>query len=397
MIPSLLLGQFIPVGYDTTSIAQEIVVDGNICYSGTSIQKDITSKFIWGGFISEDIKDASFNKHRAVNRLGGVLSGQIEYRNFNKRLIKSKNWGYLIKGGYDVFMGALYSKDLFGLSFYGNDRYKGSTIDMSGTDFTSMSFQKVGFGLIDARSKSNVSFNIYNVSNRISVDVRDAELFQNELGDQVELSMDGEVELKNNKKFNQGIGFGFDLDFTLPISYGDNKKAFVRMEAKNIGFAYLYEKQKRYVLDTTIQFSGFEFDQVIGENSIFADSVSLLDSIGVKSTDVNRTVLLPGFIQIGKIVDEMSNRKIQSFFGIRMYPTLIYSPFVYAGIHYNPVKWVQVGANLSYGGFAQLQGGIYTNWQVGNYSIGIGTENVIGLVSRKANGESLYFKLRCAI
>ena len=390
--------QLLPEYYDTLEVSHEVIVNGGVDYYGSSIEKDITSKFIRGGLISNDIKDNSLSKHGAINRLGGVGIANVEYRNFKKKIFKKKNWGFLVKGGYNAFFGLLYSKDLFGLAMYGNEKYRGELINMSGANMSFMAYQKVGFGLIDAKSKSNVSFNVYNISKSMSARFRTLEMSQDLLGDNLEISMDGEVELSEGKQFNQGIGFGVDLDFKIPINWGkNNNTSFIQFQAQNIGFAYMYEKQKVYSIDTSFTFSGFEFSQLIGDNAFFSDSLSFLDSLGISSRDKNSFSMLPGFVQVGKIVDEHSLRKVQSFFGLRLYPTLIYSPFIYAGVDYQPIDWINIGVNASYGGFGKFKAGLYSSVKFKDYSIGIATENVVGFFSKKASGESLFIKLRWQI
>ena len=394
---STAYGQLIPLGYDTLTLKHEIIVEGGIDYASSAIQKDISGKFLYGGYIDNTIKDNSYDRHGAVNRVGAYGGVNLEYRNYTKRLLKNKNWGYLIKAGADVFGGGVYSKDLFGLAFYGNDRYKGETIDFSGTNFSFMSYQKLGFGMIDLKSKSAVSINLYNINSRVNASFRTGEITQDANGDQIELVLDGEVELANNLKFNQGIGLGFDIDFKIPISIFKDQISYIQFQAKNVGVAYMYEKQKVYSIDTTLSFSGFEFDQLMGDNSILSDSLSILDSLGVNSEEKNRTVLLPGYLQVGKIVNLNNAKKLQSFFGIRLYPTLIFSPYIYAGAHYSPTKTVGLGLNVGYGGFGKFRAGIYSNFTFGNYSVGLASENFLGFVTKKASGQSLFIRLRCAI
>jgi len=393
-----LRAQLLPIYYDTTSIKQEIILDAGGDYYGSAIQRELTSKFIRGGFITNGIKDNSFNRHSGVNRFGGVGLGTIEYRNFNKKLIKSKDWGFVVKAGYNTFFGAIYSKDIFGLMMYGNDIYRGETIDGSGTNITAISYQKVGFGMIDAKSKSSITFNVYNVNSRFKANFRDFQMTQDLNGDSIQVILDGAIEVGNNRNFNQGIGFGFDLDFKIPFEWGKkNNTSYIQFQVQNLGFAYMYEKQKVYEFDTSYVFSGLRWDQITGDQSLFSDSTSVLDSLGIHSREKNRTTLLPGFIQIGKIVDELSDRKIQSFYGIRMYPTVIYSPFIYAGLDYRPLKWLRIGANASYGGFGKFKAGLYASTRLKNYSIGLATENVVGFVTKKSSGQSLFIKLRWQI
>ena len=390
-------GQILPEYYDTLERNQEFILTGNIEYSGTAVQKAVVSKFYRGGLIDDAIKSASFDRHKGVNRFGFDATSELTYINYQKKIFKKKSWGFLVKAGYSMFGGTVYSKDLFGLAFYGNKNYVGDTMQMSGTDLTMMAFQKVGFGLIDPKSKSSITLNVYNVSNRLSGDFRTLEIEQPASGDEVNLTMDGEVSMRNNLNFIQGIGAGIDVDYRLPIDWGENNTAFIQFKANNIGVAYLNQAQKEYSFDTTFSYTGFRFEQILGDNAIFNDSIDVLDTLGIKSGNKHRTVLLPGYIQVSKIVSVNPDKKLQSFFGIRMYPTLIYTPYLFAGMDYAPIEGLHFGVNLSYGGFARFKGGLYASYRKGKLNFGLGTDNAVGLFSSRANGESVYLRVGCVI
>lgn len=388
--------QLLPIQYDTLPHSQEIIVSSGLSYAGSAMQNQLYSKFIFGGLISSDIKDASDTRHKGLNRVGGVFSGDVEYRNYNIKPFKKRDWGMVFKAGANAFGGGIYSDDAFGLIFYGNDRYVGETMEMSGLDMTLASVQKIGVGLIDNKTKSNVSVNFYNMNNYMSGSFRDFEITQSEDGQDITLVMDGELMMRNSNSFSQGVGLGVDVDFKLPVAWGKDQEAYIQILAKNIGMAYLFEGQKYYRIDTTIQFSGLEFEDVIGDNAIIVDSIDVLASLGVSSEIRKKAVLLPGFIQVGKIVDQHSPKKLQSFFGIRLYPSIIYSPYAFAGLQYKTTDWLSLGANIGYGGFTNFRGGLYANMNFEKISVGLATENIIGLVSKKGSGQSLYIRLRCA-
>lgn len=388
--------QLLPIQYDTLPRSQEIIVSGGVDYAGSALQNQLFSKFLFGGLISSDIKDASDARHKGLNRVGGYFSSEVEYRNYDIKLFKKRNWGMTFKAGTMAFGGGIYSDDAYGLVFYGNDRYVGDTMEMSGMDLTFSSVQKIGVGFIDNVSKSSMSFNLYNMNNYMSGSFRDFEIAQSTDGQDVTLTMDGELSMRESQSFSQGLGIGMDVDFKLPVAWGQNQEAYIQILAKNIGMAYLYEPQKYYRIDTVIEFSGVEFEDVIGDNAIVVDSIDVLASLGVSSENRKRAVLLPGFIQVGKIVDRHSQKKLQSFFGVRLFPSIIYSPYAYAGLHYKTTDWLSLGANLGYGGFTNFRGGFYANADFDNISVGLATENIVGLVSKKGSGQSLFIRFRCA-
>jgi len=208
------------------------------------------------------------------------------------------------------------------------------------------------------------------------------------------VTMDGSFERTQSANFNQGLGLGFDADFKAPISWGEGT-AYLQFQARNLGVAHLYVPQQRYSVDTTLTYSGFTVDQIVGDNAIHFDSLRVLDTLGIQSTEVNRTVVLPGYIQIGKIVDVHTSKRLQSFFGFRLHPTRMYNPYIYAGMDIKTTDWLSLGVNAGYGGFHGLRGGLYAHARTKLISVGLGTENILGAISKMGSGQSLYLRLRC--
>lgn len=383
--------------FDSVEYKQEIFVNGVANYSAWSIEKELLSKFYRGGVIDEAMKDASYEKHMAINRLGLAAGADLVYRNYQVKLFKNKNWGIQGVLGYQNFVGALYSKDLFGLAMYGNERYLGDTLEMSGTNMTMLSYQKLGFGFVDSKNKSSVNINLYNISERLSGDFRDFDLIQDDEGAILNMTMDGEFERTQSNNFNQGLGLGVDMDFRFEVGWYKNRTAHIQFIAKDVGFAYMNSRQLQYSFDTTINYTGLRFDDVFGDNAILNEDLDVLDTLGIKTSNVNSFLMMPGMIQLSKMVDENSDQKLQSFFGARMYATLLYSPYVFAGADYKANDWFNAGLSVSYGGFSKFKTGVYTNFDFNKIQFGMGTDNLIGLMAKRGNGESIYIRLRCKI
>jgi hypothetical protein len=143
---------------DTTRLSNEILFYGQGEYAASAIQRQLSSALLFGGDITAEMKDRSFNRHKSVNRIGGELSGELEYRNYNDSVFRP-HLGWLIKVGTANYASAAYSTDLFGLGFYGNEQYLGSSVEFSGTKFQYAGWLKAGIGLVDKATKSSVSLN----------------------------------------------------------------------------------------------------------------------------------------------------------------------------------------------------------------------------------------------
>lgn len=384
---------FMPIQQDTSLHSFEAIGYGIADYGSTSIQNAFSQKLIFGGGINDEVKSSSFEKHDPINRFGVDLQAELEFRNYKSEKIGKGKYGWLVKGGYYNFAGLLYSQDLFGLAFYGNQRYLGESVDFSGTRASGWSYQKVGFGLVDKKTKSNISLNLYSVSAFGNANIRNGQLFQSIEGDSLNITYDGYAEYMRGSKMNRGWGLGIDADIRIPVQIVKDQTSYIQFLVKNFGVAYL-PNITRYQADSTFTFEGLTFDQIFGDASIIDSTFSMLDTLNIKSETYSSIRFLPAFLQVGKIVDHQSTRKVQSFFGIRMYPSLVLVPQVFAGIHYHPLKWLSVGANTAFGGYTKFRFGIYTSFEIKQFNFGIATENIVGAVSLSGNGLSLVTRLR---
>lgn len=388
--------QLLPVQHDTSDIEQEFILNGVFDYSATSIRNDLSRKLLLGGYISNEIKDRSFNDHSGINRFGGDASAEVEYRNYKTNLFGNGKYGFTVKGGYYNYLSVLYSKDLFGLTFYGNERYLGQEIDFSGSRFTAMFFQKIGFGLVDKRSRSSLSLNYYSISNYAEAQVRDGHLYQNDGADTVALTADGVLDQSKGSGYFKGHGVGIDADIRFPVSFREGKTSYIQILVKNAGVAFLTEEVQRYKADTTFTYTGFTFDQIYGDNAIVND-INVLDTLGFDSLTVTKYRVLPGFIQAGKIIDDMDTAKFQGYYGIRMYTALSYAPMVFAGVQMRTTDWLDIGLNAGYGGFTLFRAGLYLQFNFKGFAAGVATEDLYGIISKNGKGASVVARLRYRI
>lgn len=387
----------IPSFYDTTKYAKyELVFNANIDYGATSIKNDFLNKFIFGGNITDEIKDNSFVKHKGINRVGLIGTSEFQFVNYKSNLFKNEKYGWLIKSGVYLESGMVYSKNLFGLAFYGNEQYLGQNADFSGTRINSWMYQKIGFGIVDKKSKSSLALNFVGVNHQLSSTINEGNLYQSDDAYSLSLIYDGYAMNKLNGIKNYGWGLSLDLDIKIPVMAIKGKTSYVQLMVGNLGFAYM-PNFKKYEADSNFTFTGLTFNQLFGDAQIFDSTFSVLDTLNIRSTNVSQVKMLPMMVQVGKIVDQMNTSKLQSFFGARLFPTLYAIPQVYAGLHYQPIKSVGLGLSAQYGGFTKFRAGLYAAFQVKNWNFGLATDNLLGMVSKQAYGKSLMFRLNCRI
>ncbi len=395
LLNSLKAQTFLPLQYDTNVINQELLLHGTVDFGFSSIRNDLSNQFLFGGFISEEIKDKSFGLHKGINRGGFEAGSEFEYRNYQVSAFK-KERGIVVKLGYGSFGSVLYSKDLFGLTFYGNEAYLGQNADFSGSAFNFMTFQKIGFGFIDKKSKSSLTLNAYSISNYAAGNLYNANLFQSESIDSINLNLDANLDLANSSSFFKGTGVGVDFDYRLPFEIKKDKIAFFQITVRNFGIAYLNANVSNFQTDTNYVYEGFTLDQLVGDASVLNNGSSILDTLNIVEQTQSALIMLPGCVQVAKIIDEHNTSLFQTYYGAKLYYTLEYVPLIYAGGQIRVNEYIKLGSHLSYGGFTKFRMGLYANFNINQFNLGLGSEDVIGTITNVGRGKSLQLRLRCA-
>lgn len=386
----------IPSGFDTLVRSYEVISYGLADYASSSLERGLVNKIFYGGEIDQNMKDRSFNRHGELNRFGFDIQAEAEFRNFKTEKIGKGKYGWLIRGGAYNYASLIYSKDLYGMTFYGNERYLGEEATFSGSRGSIWSMQKIGFGIIDKKTKSNISLNFYSVGAYAQGLLSNAYVYQSEDADSIFLRYQGASEILNADGMKRGWGLGIDAEYMMPLDLNQEKRIYIQFLVRNLGMSYLPELTN-YSADSSLAFKGFTFEQIFGNEPLIGDNFTLSDTLNVKSTEYSAFRFLPAFMQVGKIVDDHNLSKIQSFYGIRIYPSVVLIPHAYAGVQYKPVKWYSTGISLSYGAYGLLRFGWYSSLNFKNWLVGVATENLYGTFSKKGLGESIVMRVQWKI
>lgn len=381
-----------PIFRDSLLQSNRLLISGNFDATGTSMKKEFVNTLAFGGYIDSEMKDRTLKSHRANNRFGIFGSGEITYVSGATNLFKSGRYSWLVKGGYYAVGNVNYSKDAFKLTFYGNSYLGEDTANLTGTRISGMQFQKAGFGFYHKKTGSSLTLNVVNVQNQWGGYIRTGKLSQDPNLDSISLRLNGDMTYSKGKEFSKGLGFAVDFDLYLKVPWLKDSATF-QFTVQNLGAAYMFEPQTRYNSDSTYRYSGFTMDQIKNSGNLFGDDFSLLDSLNVEKTEVKRWVMVPAYIQIMKLVDLESAKKLQSFFGIRFYPTIGIVPTGFVGLFYRFVPQISVSANAAFGGSSIVRGGLMLGYHKNKIGVQLGTDDVYGLVSKKGFGQSALIRL----
>lgn len=381
----------LPMNMDTNRYSGAFSANGFLDYGSSTLSSEFLNVLLGGGTIDNEMKNRVFARQEDRNLFGVAYAGELEYRNYKVNLFGKERVGYLVRAGNYVYTSAYYPKDAFGLILYGNDLYRGDSATLSPTEFNSVQFSKVGWGIVDKVTKSSASINLYSIGAYQDLYLRNAKLKVSEDADQLDLDITGQFSFANNTGFSQGFGAGFDFDYRLPVTWFNNEQVWFSCQAKNIGVMSI-GKVQTYLADSLYSFDGFTFEQLFQADSSFSiDQIS--DSLELVEGERRVTTLLPGFIQMGKIVHSQASKKLQSFFGVRMYTTLNYNPMAYFGLQYKIADEFAAAVQSSYGGFARFRTGFYFSYAAPKLKLAMGCEDLIGTLYPQGSGSNINLRI----
>ena len=387
---NVLCQLMIPIQQDTALFQKnhELVFSGIADYQSTSIGKDITKSFFYGGFINDGMKGQTSARQQLINRFGIDLNSEIEYRNHTSKIFKDSTKGFLLKHGIYNFSAIEYAEDVFDLLFYGNSAFIGDTAFLTGSRFDSFTFQKIGFGWFDRYSKSSFTINAVGVHNILSGRIENGTLYQSASIDSIGLSLDAKYNQSNSNAFC-GFGLAVDIDYRFDMPKNKNEKIYFQLLMRNLGVVCL-PKIRSYSINSNVNYDAYSIDDLMNASTIFNDTEGTLGSFSDSSSSGADWKLLPALFQFTKLVDRSSMRKLQGFYGARAYLSSSFMPMFFSGMDYHPVKWYRIGLQASYGGFSNLRWGMYSALKFDRFSLGLASENLFS-----KTGESIILRMSC--
>lgn len=383
---------YFPSYYDTTYTKGEILLEGKVDLLSNSLTNDIVNKLRYGRTINDDDINSSLSKHKESSRIQLETNSEIEYRNY--QIFPESKWGILIKTGVFLSGSSIYSKDFAQLSMFGKTPDLGGALNLSPTIFSSTTYSKLGIGMINKKTKNSISLTFFEILNHTQSTLLNGKLNLDNIGNTIAIQdLDYQYSSYEKTKETHNWGIGIDLDLKIPITTFFDKVITLQIMTKNIGVGILTKQIQNYEIDSSYHFSGLELQHLSTLSKLSGDY--LLDSLSIKKSTDYQLIALPGYLQAGKINLSSSDKRLQTYYGCRIYPNFAFIPFFYSGISYNLNSYLRVGISENFGITKQLRTGVFLQARNKNITFSIGSENVFNSFRKDGKGRSFQFKLAC--
>lgn len=346
--------------------------------ASTSIQQSFMNKFLFPGFIDNDLKTRTSEKLKDENRFGGELTGSVNIY-FPKGSLGGNNF-YGFGVGTTMEGNLNFTDDLFNGIFFGNKAYAGEVLNLNNTSFNSISYSYIEFSfgatLISKKATQSywVDAGLVFGHQYSSIQLPNASLFTEENGDYLDITIqDGTMAFSNSASTDliQGIGGKLNLNYSYVT---DDSKLLI--QAKNIGVISFSDVTSADI-DTTLRFEGVEIDNIFNLSDSVMNRLTSLDSL-VDTKNGNQTAIMPIDINMYYAKD-LGKMKFDVVARHKLFAN--YFPYLRGGFYYK-LPIVTPGVTVAYGGYGSIQAGLNAELNfIKTLRIILGTNNLLGAVA----------------
>ena len=300
IISALMLGVFTPsfeqeapiIFDDTVNTSSFIKISSFNHYASNRVNNQLIDKFLFGGDITQEIKDDNFDRLKGFNSLGGEFEQRIDSYSPDINPFKKEKYGLQLSFSDNHFISANWSKDLFQTALYGNANSLGDTMDLSFVHAQYQHYQKLSFGFYDKKTFSSIQLSFVTGSKTINFHSADSWLLSHTEGDSVTLKLQAQG-LNTARLFPywafQGAGFAIDFNYNFLFKSKQGNRQVINLRINNLGAIFWNKETQNYFVDSTTIYNGFDVKDFINRDTNkvynFKDTMGVIISIG-KYTDV---------------------------------------------------------------------------------------------------------------
>lgn len=363
---------------------KQIIVETNASILSTAIPLEITNKFLFGGFISDEMKSNSQNKHKTNNYLGIDAGYRIQYLNPLKKTLGLKNSFWGIDIGSKLLSFNDYSMDLHNLIFYGNEPYAGQTLNFNDNSFTTQFYHHLGmtFGTVlenigNGKLQISATPSYLMGINYNNISINNASILTEEFGENIQLSAQGQYASTDTSAINYFSPQGQGVQMELNLVY-ETEKSTIGFSIEDLGLI-TWDTKINYNIDTSFTFNGVEIQDIFNIQDTILTVASFQESL-LKNSPKTSTSYLPTAFKLYYEYRFNEKYNLKNWVQYRLVKN--YIPFVMTQLNYNQNNFT-VGASAAYGGYANLQAGLVVSYDLKVAKLQLGSNNILGFISAK--------------
>lgn len=338
-----------------------LVWDSHLDAGSEHVSAQFINKYLRRGFISSDVKNSFFDKLESSNTAGAILNSELsirKYRNSSDENILRSYFSMSLEH-YSQF-DASFTKDLFGLYFFGNQRYENQKADLSGMRFSELSFQTFKLGIFQRIVKLGLGINLGYVmgQSHIDIETNNSYLFTAQEGRYIDFAIRANANTTNIDKSNFFSSQGKGISADIRLYYQYKNQSFLGIQINRLGMLKWNDDYKEQFVDTLYRFEGIEVTSLLDSFTLDLKSPEELKDELVKTRpSEKRTTQLPAQFSLLLKHDFIENKLwLNSRVNYMRYGQ--YKPSFQCDLNLQILKLLSVGIDAGVGGYSTWNAGI---------------------------------------
>ena len=369
---------------DSTATKARIELSGNYAISSNAVTAKFYGHFYNGGFIDNGLKDQVSKRLSNKNSFGAEAESKALY--YSEGL--KGPWSVYAGLGYNVDLGAQFTRDLFNVVFYGNAAYADKTADLSAIQVKYLESQALYFGLsralkmdsLTAQKSIQFGINVVKGQNWYDIKVDKGALFTEQNGSFIDVAIKGDSyhsdEAANDLAAFNGVGVG--LNFTYKV---EKKKGIqYSVELSNLGLMQWGALTVHNSVDTSFHFEGLAIDNIFTISDSTFNNISVTNaSDHLQSETKSQTMVLPFTIR-GKYLYPLNAKNyLTAELNYKYWANYIPKLMLSYGCRLSTLWSVELSGG--YGGYGQLHAGLAAKYSAAHVQLSAGASDFLGFVA----------------
>ena len=362
---NILLFFFIPLALISQENKYEIDWKSSFLFESNSLNKDFLKSMIYGGYISEEMK----NNWIALGNQNNIINSQIKNGFSFKYNLKNGGVGFSFS---DVnILNANFSDNLLDLILKGNYNYQGETLDLSNTIIRASRYQQ--YKILFTKEIKNTIINggvSYLFGNHhASFILENGYIYTAPFGTDLDLEYSINAFITDTSNLSAFVhnGNGVAIDLSTDLK---TKKHNIHFSISDLGFLIWNESSITFATDSTFNFQGVEVDDIFNFNDSILETYNTQDYIN-ETQNISFKSYIPATIiisfsgnteykylsnyntgVIAKWQPYMDNKLISLDKIKQGFKESNYKPLYYINSLYH-TKYCNLQTSISYGGFTE--------------------------------------------
>lgn len=367
-------------------------------YNSNKLTNDFVSKFIFGGFIEQDLIDENIYRLNTINYFGNNIGGYLHYSSVGKPFY---GFDYSITFTESHLNSIVFTKDIFRLIFKGTSDLRGEKVELSPTRRNMFNHRSLRFSLINdhkifgLNAKSGGGLEFIAGNRFMDIDIKKSEIEVSNSGDKTEMSLRMNSSITNSEKISwyNINGWGFAFNFFTYIHNEEGRYFYAHIQ--DAGLVFWDSKTQNANIDTHFILESAEVNSQNFLETPFPVITEEVNETIDKYTDTSSLTIFTPFrlkLSAGSSLP-LSNLSVSASFD--HYLNFLYKPLYQLALHYEFFPFATVSVMLNHGGFSNFHSGLGLSGFVNErFEYTIGTQNLESLVLKDfKSGMSFYLSI----